>query len=73
MGRMSYAAYLWHIDVLKFLEWAAPTKFAFAGSLSALAFSATAAAATFFIAWLSHIAIYEPVLKLRRSYGSRAH
>ncbi len=72
MGRLSYAAYLWHTDVGIFFEWAAPFQAVHEGTLRGLPFAILTVATTFFIAWLSHVAIYNPILRWRRSFGSHA-
>jgi peptidoglycan/LPS O-acetylase OafA/YrhL len=73
MGRMSYAAYLWHLDVLKFMEWSFPSAAETAGTWRGAGFAIAAAAATFLVAWLSHVAIYNPVVRWRKRFGSHAN
>lgn len=71
MGRMSFAAYLWHSEWLY-----AGEHFLFkdAGALSLglkILFALAGCAVTFGIAAISHRCIYRPVLGLRRRFGSQ--
>jgi peptidoglycan/LPS O-acetylase OafA/YrhL len=72
MGRMSYAAYLWHFDVFKLFELYLPDGAFETARLRNLPLAAAMIAITFAIAWLSHRAIYRPMLRLRRGFGSHA-
>lgn len=72
MGRMSYAAYLWHPEIVLFFDWAAPSQNIGSGSLKTVPFAIFMAGTSFFVAWMSHVAIYKPILRWRRSFGSHA-
>jgi peptidoglycan/LPS O-acetylase OafA/YrhL len=72
IGRMSYAAYLWHLEpehlLARFVDFAA-LRTSLPGTLLAGAILLTA---TFAAAFLSHLLIYRSFLGLRRRYGSHA-
>jgi len=72
IGRLSYAAYLWHLEpehlLARFVDFAA-LRTSLSGTLLAAAILLTA---TFAAAFLSHLLIYRSFLGLRRRYGSHA-
>jgi peptidoglycan/LPS O-acetylase OafA/YrhL len=72
MGRMSYAAYLWHVEWIYAAEYFLGPNITKLGHGSIILFALAGCAATFATAALSHYYIYRPVLTLRRRYGSHA-
>lgn len=72
MGRMSYAAYLWHLEpaliISKHVNLEHFEKLPGVNILVAAALCGI----TFGIAWISHLVVYRPFLGLRHRFGSHA-
>lgn len=72
IGRMSYAAYLWHVELLYAVEHILGRDVGEMGLASKAIFTVAGCAVTFTIAALSHHCIYRRVLAIRRRFGSHA-
>jgi peptidoglycan/LPS O-acetylase OafA/YrhL len=72
MGRMSYAAYLWHMEPVhilqKFLNFESVTASWWGKFLVIF----VAGSSTFALAYISHRLIYQPLLTARQRFGSHA-
>lgn len=72
MGRMSYAAYLWHLEPLYIFRYFLGADIATSSLGMAALVSIVGCGATFSLAALSHRYVYRPVLAVRRRFGSHA-
>jgi peptidoglycan/LPS O-acetylase OafA/YrhL len=72
MGRMSYAAYLWHVEWVYAGEHFLGREATTLGLGLKTLYAAAGCGVTFGIAAVSYYYIYRPVLTLRRRFGSHA-
>ncbi len=71
LGRMSYGAYLWHLELSHLQERFAPGLVHDGSTLGArVAYAATATAVAFAAGYLSYTFVGKPMLRLRRRFGA---
>jgi peptidoglycan/LPS O-acetylase OafA/YrhL len=73
LGRLSYGAYLWHLEPAHAFAWAFGAEIRFLPILPRLAAVLTASAVTFGLAYLSYRLVYLRFRGLRARFGSAGH